>query len=203
MSLFEIVSSVPWQPEIGDPTLFGWLTVLAYTAAAAACAVCAWRAEDIFGAKHGWQHRLIWGGLAAALLFLGINKQLDLQSWFTAVIKTLAYEQGWYALGQRAQIYFIAGLGMVSLFVMAMITWQMRGLWRHYWLLLLGFLFLARFVIVRAASFYGVPLPQLSQLTGGFRITPFLEILGACCITLAALLNLRIATRQPVRQRRT
>ena len=44
---------------------------------------------------------------------------------------------------------------------------------------------------VRAASFYAVPLPALSQLTNGLRITWLLEILGASCIALAAMLNLR------------
>lgn len=191
MELLKAISSVPWQPGIGDPTLFGWLTVLAYLAAAVTCGVCAWRAQHIFKPDPVWPHRLIWSGLAAALLFLGLNKQLDLQSWFTAVIKTIAYEQGWYAMGQRAQVLFIAALGVTSLGFLSVVGWKMRHLWRQYWLLLLGFVFIARFVIVRAAAFYGVPLPELSRFTGGFKITWLLELLGACCIALAAAFNLR------------
>lgn len=191
MNLLENISSVPWQPNIGDPTLWGWLTVIAYLLAAAACLVCAWRAERIFGPDHLWKHRLVWSGLALGLLFLGINKQLDLQSWFTAVVKVMAYEQGWYEVGQRAQILFVAVLGLATIVVLTVVAWQMRHVWRQYWLLLLGILFLARFVIVRAASFYAVPLPELSQFSGGLRITWMLEILGASCIATAALLNLR------------
>jgi hypothetical protein len=195
MNIFEIISSVLWQPQVGDPTLIAWLTVLAYLLAATACAVCAWRADTIFGEEHVWQHRFLWGAMAVGLLFLGVNKQLDLQSWFTAVIKTIAWEKGVYEWGRRAQVYFIAGLALVSLIIFVAIAWIFRHVWRHYWLLLLGLVFIARFIVVRAATFYGVSLPELSRFTGGFRVTGMLEIAGALVIALAAYLNIR--HRQP------
>jgi hypothetical protein len=169
----------------------GWLTVVVYLVAALASFICAWRVQDIFGPNNLWEHRLVWGGLAFGLLFLGINKQLDLQSLFTAVVKIVAYEQGWYALGQRAQVYFILVMGLVSLVLLASLAWQMRHQWRRYWLILLGLLFLARFIIVRAASFYAVPLPELSRLTGGIKVTWLLEILGSFLIAVAAIYNIR------------
>jgi hypothetical protein len=193
IEFFKIIQSVPFETNIGDPTLFGWLTVLAYLLAAGGCALCSIRAERIFGREHRLQHQLIWGVLAVGLLFLSINKQLDIQSWFTAVIKTIAYEQGWYEFGQRAQIIFIIGLIAISLTAIIIGAWFFRHVWRQYWLLGLGLLFIARFVIVRAATFYGVSLPELSRFTGGFRITWLLEFLGALVITMAAILNLRRA----------
>lgn len=177
----------------GDSSIFGWLTVVVYLTAAVACLACAWQARRIFGAAHVGKHRLVWGALAFGLLFLGVNKQLDLQSWFTAVVKTVAYEQGWYAAGQRAQVFFIVGLIVASVTVAAGAAWTLRRVWRHYWLLLLGFLFLARFIIVRAATFYGVALPELSRFTGGVRVTGLLEMAGAALIAVAAALNLRRA----------
>jgi hypothetical protein len=191
MRLVELGSSIQWQPHIGDPTLLGWLTVVAYLLAAVVCAVCAWQADKIFEDAYTWQHRLIWGVLAIGLLFLGINKQLDLQTWFTAVIKETAWEYGLYDLGRRAQVYFIAGMALVSLVVLTVLAWTFRHVWRHYWLLLLGLLFIARFIITRAAGFYGVSLPRLSQFTGGFQINWLLEITGALLIGLAALSNIR------------
>jgi hypothetical protein len=115
MRLVEFSRSFQWQPHIGDPTLLGWLTVVAYLLAAIACTVCAWRADAIFEGEHVWQHRLIWGGMAVGLLFLGINKQLDLQTWFTAVIKTTARQYGLYDLGRQAQVYFIFAMILLSL----------------------------------------------------------------------------------------
>lgn len=193
LDIIKIIWSIPFEPGIGDPTFFGWLTVLAYIVAAGVCALCVVRAERIFGEQHLLQHRLIWSVLAFGMLFLSINKQLDIQSWFTAVIKTIAYEQGWYEFGQRAQVVFIAGMAIVSLVMLVIGIWFFRHVWRQYWLLGLGLLFIARFVIVRAATFYGVSLPELSRFTGGFRITWMLEFLGAVVIALAAILNLRRA----------
>jgi hypothetical protein len=127
------------------------------------------------------------------MFFLGVNKQLDIQSWFTAVIKTIAYVQGWYEFGQRAQVVFIAGMAVVSIFGLVICVWFFRHVWRQYWLLGIGLLFIVRFVIVRAATFYGVSLPELSRFTGGFRITWMLEFLGAIVIALAGIVNLRRA----------
>lgn len=193
VEIINIIRSVPFEPTIGDPTFFGWFTVLAYLVAAVSCVLCTIRSEQIFGQGHLLQHRLIWGMMALGLFFLGINKQLDIQSWFTAVIKRIARTQGWFDLGQQVQILFIVGLALVSLVLLMAGIWFFRHVWRQYWLLGLGLVFIARFVIVRAATFYGVTLPELSRFTGGIRINWILEIGGASIITLGAWLNLRLA----------
>lgn len=193
VEFINIIRSVPFEPHIGDPTFLGWLTVLAYLAAAVSCVLCTIRSERIFGQGQLLQHRLIWGTMALGLFFLGFNKQLDIQSWFTAVIKRIARTQGWFDLGQQVQIIFIVGLAVVSLVLLIAGIWFFRDVWRHYWLLGLGLIFIARFVIVRAATFYGVSLPELSRFTGGIRINWLLEIGGVFIITLGALLNLRLA----------
>ena len=174
----------------GDPTLLGWLTVIVYLLAAGLCWGCAWRARVIFGADFVAQHRLIWGGLTLGLLGLGINKQLDLQSGLTTVLRNIAISQGWYESGQQLQIIvlFLAGLLAIAGFIW--LAYYLRHVWRHYWLLLFGLLFLARFIFVRVASFWGVPLPPLSQFTGGVQINWLLELVGAAVIGLAALINL-------------
>jgi hypothetical protein len=84
-------------------------------------------------------------------------------------------------------------MAVVSMIVLVIGIWTFRHVWRQYWLLGLGLLFIARFVIVRAATFYGVSLPELSRFTSGFRITWMLEFLGAVVIAMAAILNLRRA----------
>ena len=58
-----------WHPGIGDPTVMGWLTVLAYFTAAIACGVTAWRINQV----QGWNSAELrfWGGLALALVFFG------------------------------------------------------------------------------------------------------------------------------------
>ena len=45
MNLIDIIRSVNFTFGIGDPTFFGWLTVVAYLGAAGLAAANAWRAE--------------------------------------------------------------------------------------------------------------------------------------------------------------
>jgi hypothetical protein len=167
------------------------LTVIIYLVASLLCLFCAVSAQQIFQASNTRLHAFIWLGLAGVMLFLGINKQLDLQSWFTAVIKAIAWEQGWYSSGQRAQVYFLAGFGLVGLTTLVGISWLVRHQWRHYVLLILGFLFILRFIFVRIGTFYGITLPELSNYTGGVRVNGLLEMVGATVIGASALINLR------------
>ncbi len=191
MSIIEIILSIPFTFKIGDPTPFAWATVVMYLLAALLCFVCAWKAERIFRDGHVWLHRFIWGSLGFGLLFLGVNKQLDLQSWFTKVVKAIVRQQGWYEAGQGGQGLFILGLLVISGLAFLVGLFFLRHVWRQYWLLMFGVLFIVRFVITRAAEFYGVDLPKLSQFTGGYRILWAMEFLGAFFIALAAIYNLR------------
>lgn len=189
MAVLDVLYKLDWRPGIGDPTLLGWLTTVAYLVASALCLLCAVRVGRIFSDRSARPHRLVWGGLAAVLLFLGVNKQLDLQSVFTATIREIAFAGGWYGIGQKLQAIFIFLLVVAALLGLICLAWTMRRNWRQYWLLIVGLLFLARFVIVRAATFYDVHLPQLSRLAEGFRINPYLELAGLATIGLAAFRN--------------
>ena len=196
MEILETITTIPFELGIGDPSAMGWSTAVAYLVATVLCLLCAGRSRRIFGAKNSSLHRLLWAGLAAVMLFLGLNKQLDLQSWFTVVVKAVAWEQGWYENGQMLQVWFILGLSLASLVMIITFAWLVRRAWRQYWILLLGLLILARFILVRAASFYGVHLPELSRLTGGFRINWLLEFLGIVVVICAAALSLRHSTKE-------
>jgi hypothetical protein len=171
--------------------LLGWLTVVVYFTAAFLCALCAWRVDGKVSQPLLRHYRLIWTGLAAALFFLGINKQLDLQTVLIHYGRNLVRSLGWAALSQTIQMVIISGMAMGAILLLVLIGWWMRRLWRYYWMLLLGILLLARFIIVRAATFLGVPLFELSKFTAGVHVTYLLEIAGGAMISLAAWINLR------------
>lgn len=197
MSILRAISSVPFELHVGDPSVLGWVTFVFYLVAAAACLVCAMYAKRIFSVENSRAHVVIWLGLAFFLTFLGINKQLDLQSWFTAVIKTIAWEQGWYEFGQRAQILFLGVFGLAGLVAMLALVWLVRHYWRRYLFIFFGLLFIFRFIFVRIATFYGIALPELSQFTGGIRVNSALELAGSIVIILTALNNLRTLSTSP------
>jgi len=73
---------IGWFPGIGDPSLMGWFTVFAYffTAYKSRGAARVLRSSLL-----GSRETVLWFGLALLLMFLGINKQLDLQSFFGSV----------------------------------------------------------------------------------------------------------------------
>jgi hypothetical protein len=169
----------PWRPGIGDPTVMGWLTVVAYFGAAFACGLAHRR-----GGGRG--HRWVWPSLCVLLVLLGFNKQLDLQSWFTYVGKKTAVEQGWYAERRPMQVGFIVVLATVGLATGVVLFRRLRGALGRFRLTLMGTVFLMAFVVIRAASFHHVDL-FLKVEIGGVQPNWVLELGGIVLIALGAL----------------
>ena len=86
-----------WSPGIGDPTVAGWLTVILYFVTSVSCWILAreLRSADI--------ERCAWRSISILFFFLGINKQLNLQTALTEAGRYLAYYQGWYGQRQLVQ----------------------------------------------------------------------------------------------------
>lgn len=148
MTLSELFTCVSgfWSPQIGDPTIVGWLTVVAYALTAILSAL-------VFVQQSGRQ-RLFWFGLMVLLSALAINKQLDLQSALTAAGRCLALAQGWYEERQSVQLIFILSVVLISLFVALLLAWYLRRAFKRIWLALIGVMVLMAFVVIRAAGFH-------------------------------------------------
>lgn len=183
--IFAITTSNGWRPGIGDPTMAGWLTVFAYLIASFLC----WRA-----ARHSlpaWAKMgnpkpvILWVSFSILLLLLGINKQLDLQTWFTQFGRALAQEQGWYEQRRLAQFVFIVVFATGGIVLMGTFLWLSRGSFRDYRISMLGGIFLTCFVLVRAASFHHVD-QLLSVRLAGLKLNWILEISGIFCTSLGA-----------------
>lgn len=187
MNIFDIIVESGLRLRIGDPTFLGWATTSAYLVAAALCFACAWQAERIFTNQDAKPHKAMWGVLGFGLLFFGVNKQLDLQTWMITVARAIAYEQGWYDHRQAIQVGFVVGMIVAALAVFIGGAWVLRSNWRNYGLLFVGLILLARFMIVRVASIYGVPLPRLSRLAGGLQINWLLELTSLAIIISVTL----------------
>jgi hypothetical protein len=156
------------QIATDDSSFLGWLTVAAYLSAAVLCGITMLRAKRIFRDAYTRQHQLVWGFLTAAMVFLGFNKQLDLQTPFTHLLEG-AFLGGreLYEVGETTQIgftWFIGGLVLLGLAATIGLLWHMRRVWRHYWLLSLGVLFIARFVIGARRGFTASNCPGSPSL---------------------------------------
>jgi hypothetical protein len=189
--LLAVTTDGQWRPGIGDPTLLGWATVLAYLAAAVAC----WRAaaaENQRTRRRDERSTPFWSRMALILVFLGVNKQLDLQSAITVLGRYLAREQGWYNQRQEYQTLFIIIVAAIGCAALGWFAWIARRASRGRLLALLGLIFVLAFILIRASSFH-----HIDQILGvrlaGLKANWILELGGIGCVGAGALWNRRAA----------
>lgn len=176
-----------WSPGIGDPTPMGWLTVVAYFAASAACFAASARARSA-STRVLAERRVgaLWLVLGVFLAALGVNKQLDLQSLLTEIGRYLAHTQGWYEERRAVQARFILVVFGLALVAGAALVWVSRGHLQRLATALAGAVFLLAFVLVRASSFHHVDTLIRTELVG-VRMNWVLELSGIGLIGFAAL----------------
>ncbi len=143
-----------WRLGLGDPTVWGWLITLAYFGVGAMC-VTAWKREDWAFLRGGRGLRpRFWLLAGAAMLALGLNKQLDLQTLATSLGRGLAKSQGWYENRRLVQGVFVAIIAVVGLGAAIVGARWLRSAWKRYWPAWVGLVYLGVFIVVRAASFH-------------------------------------------------
>lgn len=205
---------IQWSPGIGDPSVMGWITVVAYLVVAWLC-VRAFMVEKrgpprpffaTVGAllrvirKH-WprpplpaRRAALWLVLAAIFLALGINKQLDLQTLVTEIGRSLAYSGGWYEERRFVQAIFVGAVAIVGVIGLLVFAWLTRGQLRDFRVVLGGLAFLLSFVVIRAASFHSVDqLIRFAPL--GIRMNWLLELGGIALVGYGVVRRLRDAPR--------
>jgi hypothetical protein len=139
-----------------------------------------------------------WFALCGVLVFLGFNKQLDLQSCFTQVGREMAHSEGWYENRRIVQVIFIVILGLIGLAIIAGSYWYIRGAWRRYRMAFYGIVTLVFFVIVRATSFHHIDI-FLQSTFGGIAFNHILEVGGILFIAYCAWNATRQLPRQPLK----
>lgn len=167
-----------WVAGIGDPSVVGWVTVAAYAAAVALAG------RNLAAARRTGASSSFWLALTAMLFALGINKQLDLQSWFGETGRDLALAQGWYGVRRTVQGTFIAlmAAGGVAFLLYARRAWA--GHWREYRPVFVGLVLLVFFIVIRAASFHHID-EFIGIDVGRTTLGRAFELLGIVAIALA------------------
>lgn len=202
-----------WHPGIGDPTAVGWLTVVAYVVAAL-LALRAYRtsrraahtlAREAPAEAHA--QRLLaslWLLVCAAMVLLGLNKQLDLQTLFTEVMRDLFLKLDLYEQRYRFQVAFIGVMAVGSLVAIAGLTYLFRNVLQRALGAVIGLGVVVTFVVVRAASFHHVDL----LLHGGpLPLNLVLELGGVLVLAFSAHRSVRrtggrVRAELPARARR-
>jgi len=195
MQILGIMVNGHWRPGIGDPTFMGWFITAAYLTTSVFCGICAWRTDRIPPIRRSRHHRLFWWGLAVIMLIMDINKQLDFQCLFIAIIKKMVLNQGWYSQRQVVQVCFIACIAIFGLVLLMWLGWKLKRLWRQYGLALFGILLLITFVAIRAAPLNHVAGFRGWQPVMGL-INSILEFAGIGLVGISALMGIYRGTKQ-------
>ncbi len=173
-----------WQWGLGDNTVMGWLTVLAYLAAATASVVAARRMAGP-GSLERCERRFWWIS-AGIMLALALNKQLDLQTLFTLIGRCHAQLSGWYDIRRTVQRDFILGVAAAGVGLIGLLAYLLRGILGRVWPALLGLGFVCLFVLVRAASFHHVD-SLLGTWVFGVKMNWLLELPGPILVAVVAI----------------
>ena len=169
-----------WSPQIGDPSVMGWLTVLLYFYAAHRC----FRLARNRAVKLVDRETTVWWLFALALAALGINKQLDLQTALTEIGRILAHKQGWYEERRAVQAGFIGLVGLLGVVSSAGLLLVTKNLPTATRAAIAGGVSLVAFIAVRAASFHHVDR-LIGQRLFGMKFNWVLEI-GSISMIIAA-----------------
>jgi hypothetical protein len=181
-----LLAQTEWQPGIGDPSVIGWITVVAYFLATYFCFHRAVAKRPQQRDEH-WP-TIAWWCLTAAMLLLGINKQLDLQTWLTTELRKMSLREGWYERRREYQLLAIQCMAVIgALGTGGMLLW-FRKWWREFWTVLLGCGLLLTFIVIRAASYHHVDLLLKADLAG-LNFNAFLELSAIACIGIGAALQ--------------
>jgi hypothetical protein len=180
-----------WRPEIGDPHYMGWFTVGSYFACALVISCAAWQSRGVDRRASAF-----WFGLTLLMIFLGINKQLDLQTLLTEMGRQIAKAQGWMENRRAVQACFILAFGSGVVMLYAYLMKRMKDELRRYSFAMTGLFFLLSFIMIRAASFHH--FDRLIDWTiFGARMNWILELSGIFLIMLAGFEDIirRMAVR--------
>ena len=176
-----------WSPGIGDPSVLGWVTVVAYFASAWLCYRVVTRLAASISRSSSLRVResWLWRAFFVLLIVLGVNKQLDLQSAITVYFRSMAQEEAWYDGRRTYQVAFIAGVAILGVIVGISLVAVTRQLARPVKIAGLGLCFVGAFVLIRATSFHEMDSLIRYQIVS-LRLNGILELGGIATICAGA-----------------
>jgi len=166
-----------WAILVHDRGSLAWIVVAAY-------AVGALLAFAAAGSSSG-RERTFWIGTAFAMILLGINKQLDLQTDLTTIARAAALSEGWYGDRSDAQGAFILLIALVAAAFGFLLWIWLRKTAATVKAAAAGLIVLFAFILVRAASFHHIDY-WVTISIAGLRSGWWLELLGIAIIACAA-----------------
>jgi hypothetical protein len=163
-----------------DPTITGWLICFGAFAASGLSVRAAMRQR-----AHPRTGVRFWLAMAAITLFIGLNKELDLQTTMIDLARWISKYQGWYEQRDLVQ------RGFLIVFALAMLVagiWLMVRAWFGTWAARIGLVsvgMLFAFVLIRAVQI-GRQEDVLPSALNTRVLTTSLEVAGVAGVMISA-----------------
>lgn len=145
--VFSATPNQPWHAGIGDPDAFGWTTVLSYV-----IAVIRVFNQLLMHKKQG-DKIVFWVLLTLFLVFLGLNKQLDLQTLLRQTMLSDLMIHHFYVYRRYIQISLMLLMALTLLIVLIKSREHFVEYWQQYKLIWIGVTLLFLFIFTRALTF--------------------------------------------------
>ena len=186
-----------WSPKIADPHMMGWITVAFYFMAAMQALFVSSRVQYVYWGEDERRNRYFWLFLMVLLVLLGLNKQFDLNSYFTALTRCYSYANGWYEERRQWQVLFILFIGGLFIYsAFPRLRYCRDDLSHNRWAII-GVSFMLAFIFIRASSFHYFD-SVIGYEIGGVRMNWILELSGILLIFMQSLINLRTGKLVPI-----
>ena len=185
---------VEWSFESHDP-VWAWIIVGMYSVAALiALKACLLAERSGFPREIKKKSRIFWIFLFALMLFLAVNKQLDLQSYLTAVMREVAHSEGWYKSRRSVQRDAIIVLGLLAFLILSYLLYIIYHLPTPYKITLAGAICTFFFIGMRASSFHHMDF-LVAQPVWGIKLHILIEISGGVIVSIGGLLSIKGMSR--------
>lgn len=126
-----------------------------------------------------------WVILTLLFVFLGMNKQLDLDGWFTETGRQFAIKQGWYDLRWQIQEPMVVGIAIIGVSMLALVLAITRSLLPRHILAFVGTLLLIILLILKALSFHHLD-NFLDRELASLQLGTIIEWIGMACVAFCA-----------------
>lgn len=182
----EVLSSISWRPEIGDPTVVGWVTCGAYFIVAFLSARVMIHYASIRITHQNEKNFYFWIFLTLFMIFLGFNKQFDLQTFITEFFRGLAKYQEWYASRRVYQAIFTKIVAVIAVTVLVVSLFESESLIRSNSIAFTGIILISLFIILRMSSFTHVD-SFIKRDWMGMKMNWILELAGIALVGLGTI----------------
>ena len=186
-----------WKLGVGDPSYEGWAICILYLLAS----VMSWFRCRSFRESDPDYSRL-WIFISGGLLFLGINKQLDLQTIISDIGRWIATELSLMEQRHIFKIVFMLLLLIIGLWFLFRFKAKIIKMFHKEKFTVLGLALLMAFIFLRATSFH-ILSDEVNEILNSFRFFLIFELMALMVIIFSLLENIigednKISSEKPV-----